>query len=243
MVEHFGLLSRMSIGSGLSPYGIGVKGAVILSEYADARVDSSWFFYNTGHIEIDGVNVVGDFHLGTLGTALDWYPTKSVWRLSPGVLFYDGNRISANLNMNGGTNISVNGKDYWTATANPATGATPLTGKVDLGLHSHTPAFTATAGFGNFVPRSHRHWSFPSEFGVAFAGPPTLNVALSGWVCTDRQQTQCTDVADQSNPVGAEFQNNLNAALKKWRHSLDSVNIYPVFSVSFMYSFDLPAGR
>jgi hypothetical protein len=62
-------------------------------------------------------------------------------------------------------------------------------------------------------------------------------------VCTDKRQTQCSDVADTSNPVGAEFQSNLDAALKKWRHNLDEVHIYPIFSFSFMYSFDLPAGR
>jgi hypothetical protein len=237
MEEHYGFLSRMSIGSGISPYGIGVKGAVILSEYADARVDSSWFFYNTGHVEIGGVNAQGDFHLATLGAALDWYPTKSVWRISPGLYFYDGNRISADLNLSGGTDISINGKDYFSSTADP------LTGKVDLGLHSHTPAFTITGGFGKFIPHSKRHWSFPSEFGVAFAGPPTLNVAVSGSVCTDKRQTHCSAVDDPTNPVGIQFQNNLDTALAKWRHNLDYVHIYPIFSFSFMYSFDLPRGR
>lgn len=243
MQEHFGFLSRFAIGSGISPGGIGAKGVVILGEPIDARVDSSWFFYNTGHIEVNGFNVNGDFHLGTLGASLDWYPTKSVWRLSPGLLFYDGNRLSADINLNGGTKVTIDGTEYYSATANPVTGATPLTGKADLGLHSHTPAFTATGGFGRFIPRSHRHWSFPSEFGVAFAGPPTLNVAVSGWVCQDKQQTQCSNVSDTSTPVGKAFQDSLQNALVKWRHNLDVVHIYPIFSFSFMYSFDLPAGR
>jgi hypothetical protein len=243
MTEHYGFLSRLGVGSGISPYGIGAKGVVILGEPFDARVDSSWFFHNTGHIEVNGYNVVGDFHLATLGAALDWYPTKSVWRLSPGLLFYDGNRLSGDLTLDGGTNISINGTEYYSAYANPATGATPLTGKVDLGLHSHTPAFTATGGFGRFVPRSHRHWSFPSEFGVAFAGPPTINVAVAGWVCSDKRQTKCSDVGDTSTTVGKEFNDDLQSALAKWRHNLDVVHIYPIFSFSFMYSFDLPAGR
>jgi hypothetical protein len=243
MVEHYGWLSRFSIGSGISPWGIGVGGAVIVTEYADVRLDSSWFGYNTGNIDTSGVNVVGDFHLASMGVKLDWYPTKSVWRISPGMLFYDGNRITADLNFDGGTDISINGRDYWTASPNTVTGATPLTGKVNLGLHSHTPAFTITGGFGRFVPHSHRHWSFPTEFGVAFAGAPTLNVALAGWVCADRTQRRCSDIADPNNPVGVSFQNNLDAALTKWRHDLDSFHLYPIFSQAFMYSFDLPGSR
>jgi hypothetical protein len=243
MEEHYGFLSRMSIGSGISAFGILAQGTVILSEYADARVDSGWFFYNTGGIKVNGFDVVGDFHMATLGAKLDWYPTKSMWRISPGMLFYDGNRISGTLDLTGGTSFSVNGKEFWSATANPATGATPLTGTVNLGLHSHTPAFTISGGFGKFIPHSHRHWSFPTEFGVAFAGPPTLDVKLAGWVCTSKRQTRCGDIADPTNPVGIEFQNSLDAALVKWRHNLDYVHIYPIISTSFMYSFDLPGGR
>ena len=239
MVEHYGFLSRMSVGSGLSPFGIGAKGAVILNEHVDARLDTSWFWYNTGRIEISGVDAVGDFHLASMAAKLDWYPTNSVWRLSPGLLFYNGNRASATLDLTGGTNFTVNGKDYWSASANPVTGATPLQGDVKLGLHTDTPAFTISGGFGRFVPHSHRHWSFPSEIGVAFTGPPTLNVNLSGWVCTDKKQTHCSNIDDPSNPVGIEFQNNLNTALAKWRHDLDRVHIYPIFSTAFMYSFNL----
>jgi hypothetical protein len=243
MVQHYGMLSRLSVGSSISPFGIGAQGAVILNEYVDARVDSGWFFYNTGRVEIGGVNAVGDFHLASLGAKVDWYPTRGFWRISPGMLFYNGNRVSATLDLTGGTNISVNGKDYWSATENPATGATPLTGDVNLALRSHTPAFTIAGGFGKFVPHSHRHWSFPTEFGVAFTGPPTLNVKLSGWVCTDKAQTRCSDVGDPNNPVGLQFQHNLDSALAKWQHDLDYVHVYPIFSTSFMYSFDLPGGR
>jgi hypothetical protein len=194
-------------------------------------------------MEVSGVNVDGDFHLASAAVKLDWYPTKSMWRLSPGMLFYNGNRASAKLDLSGGTNFSINGKDYWSANTNPATGATPISGDVRIGLHSHTPAFTISGGFGKYVPHSHRHWSFPTEFGVAFTGPPSLDVKLSGWACTDKKQTQCSDIGDISNPVGQQFQSNLNTALTKWRGELGNVEIYPIFSTAFMYSFDLPGGR
>jgi hypothetical protein len=243
MAEHYGMLSRFSIGSGLSPVGIAVQGAVILNERADARLDSNWFLYDTGRFEVSGVNVDGNFHFTSATAKLDWYPTASVWRISPGVMLYNGNRMSGALRLNGGTNFNVNGKDYWSASANPVTGATPLTGNVRIGLNRNKPAFTITGGFGKFVPHSHRHWSFPTEFGVAFVGAPTLDVSLSGWACTDKKQTQCTDISDPNNPIGAQFQSNLNTAVAKWRKELSSVQIYPIVSTSFMYSFDLPSGR
>ena len=243
MEEHYGMLSRMSVGSSISPWGIGANGAVILTEYFDARLNTGWFFYNTGHVEVSGVNAVGDFHFASMEMKLDWYPTKSMWRISPGMLFYNGNAASAHLELNAGTSFSINGTDYWSAHANPVTGATPLNGDVTFGLHKHTPAFTIAGGFGKYVPHSHRHWSFPTEFGVAFTGSPTLKVNLQGWVCSDKQQTQCSNIADPANPVGIEFQNNLHTAVAKWQRSLNSVDIYPIFSTAFMYSFDLPGGR
>jgi hypothetical protein len=243
MEEHYGMLSRVSVGSSISPFGIGANGAVILNEHADARVDTGWLFYNTGRVEISGVNAVGDFHLASMAAKVDWYPTRSVWRLSPGVLLYNGNQVTATLALRGGTNFSLNGTNYWSANANPVTGATPLGGNVKLGLHRQTPAFTVSGGFGRYVPHSHRHWSFPTEFGVAFTGAPTLDVKVSGWACRDKQQTQCSNIADPANPVGLEFQQNLNTALTKWRHDLSAVHIYPILSTAFMYSFDLPGSR
>jgi hypothetical protein len=216
---------------------------VILNEHVDARVDTSWFFYNTGRMEVSGVNVNGDFHFASAAAKLDWYPTKSMWRLSPGMLFYNGNQASARIDLRGGTNFNINGTDYWSSTENAATGATPITGDVRIGLHTRTPAFTVSGGFGKFVPHSRRHWSFPTEFGVAFTGPPSLDVTLSGWACTDKKETQCTDIGDTTNPVGSAFQSNLNTALTKWRHELNSVQIYPIFSTAFMYSFNLPGSR
>lgn len=233
-------LSRISIGANLSPLGIGINGTTILTQYFDARVMGNFFGYTSPQFDIDGFRGSAHLHLASMAASLDWYPHNSVWRLSPGLMFYNGNQVSFASLVEAGTKFSLDGQDFYSASANAATGATPLTGTGVLGLHSHPIAFTAAAGFGKFVPRSNRHWSFPSEFGVVFMGPATANVAPSGWACLDQAQTQCSNVADSANPVAQQFNSALQAQLTKWRRDLGRFDVYPMFSYSVVYSFNIP---
>jgi hypothetical protein len=238
--ETWGPLSRMSIGADVSPLGIGIKSAVILTQYIDARVMGNFFNYDSGRFELEGFNVDADFHLASMGASVDLYPMNSIWRLSGGLMFYNGNQITAKSEIVPGTSFSLNGQTFYAASANAATGATPLNGSGTLGFHAREPALMVSGGFGRFVPRSKRHWSFPSEFGVIFTGSPTIDVSTAGWVCNDQAQTRCGNIADPANPVGQAFNSNLQTQLAKWRKSLSAVSVYPLFSYSVVYSFNLP---
>ena len=180
-----------------------------------------------------------NLHLASAAASLDWYPFNSIWRLSPGVMFFNGNQISMATNIVPGTSFTLNNQTFYSASANPATGATPLAGSGVLGLNTTRPAATITGGFGRFIPRSNRHWSFPSEFGVAFTGAPSANVNASGWACLDAAQTQCSNLGDSKNPVAVEFNNALQTALTRWRKDLSRVQVYPIFSYSVVYSFNI----
>ena len=156
MQMHYGRFSRIGVGSGISLLGIGIKGAIILGERLDTRVEGDFYFHDTGRFEIEGFNVDANFHLDTISAKLDWYPTNSVWRITPGVMLFSGERVGANIVINGGTSFSIDGKDYYSATANPVTGATPVNGTVAIGLNPRRPAFTISGGFGKVIPRSRR---------------------------------------------------------------------------------------
>lgn len=199
----------------------------------------NFFGYDTGRFEIDGANVDVNLHLASLAAALDYYPWRSVWRFSAGGLLYNGNRISAAGRVASGSSVDLNGTTFYSANPNPATGATPLTGAGSLTLHTWQPALTLSGGFGRFIPRSERHWSFPSEFGVVLMGPPAFNVNVAGWACLDKAQTQCSDVGNSTNPIAIQFNNALQSRLAKFRSTLNGVNIYPIFSYSVVYSFDV----
>lgn len=231
--------SRIGIGADVSPLGIGLKSAIVLNRFFDARFMGNFFLYSPSTFEVEGFKVNANLHLASAAASLDWYPFNSVWRLSTGLMFFNGNQISASTEIVPGTSFKLNSQTFYSATANAATGATPLTGTGVVGLHTNQPAATLSFGFGKFIPRSNRHWSFPTEFGVAFTGAPSVNVNASGWACLDAQQTQCSNVGNPANPIAIEFNNALQSSLTKWRKDLSSVQVYPLFSYSVVYSFNI----
>jgi len=235
---HQAPLSRVGIGANVSPLGIGVNATTVLSDYFDARLMGNFFSYTSPRFEIEGFRANANLHLASMAASLDWYPFKSVWRLSPGLMFYNANQLSMTSLVVAGTSFSLDKQTFYSASANAATGATPLTGSGVLGLHPRPVAFTLAGGFGKFVPRSKRHWSFPSEFGVVFMGAPSANVTPSGWVCLDAQQTQCSNIANPANPVAQQFNTALQAQLAIWRRDLGRITVYPMFSYSVVYSFN-----
>ena len=181
--------------------------------------------------------------LRSTAAAFDWYPFRSVWRFSAGALFLNGNQIAGTTRIASGTSFKLNGQTFYSADPTKVPGAAPITGSGLLGIHTHNPALTLSGGFGRFIPRSERHWSFPSEFGVAFTGPPTVNLNMDGWACLDQKETQCGNVSDASNPVAIQFNNAVQTRLTKLRQSLNSIQIYPLFSYSAVYSFDIRTPR
>ena len=174
------------------------------------------------------------------GTALDIYPFHHGFRISPGLLFYNGNRITANASVAGGTSFTLNGQTYYSANANSATGATPVNGNALLNMHTTNPAFTITTGWGNPVPATG-HWSFPFELGVALTGAPSVKVNLGGWAWYDEAQTQCTDISSKTDPIAIEIQSNLSAQVARWTRDIEPLKTYPIASFGVAYSFGLRA--
>ena len=152
------------------------------------------------------------------------------------MLFYNQNQVTAATNVAAGTQFTLNDNTYYSANANPATGATPVVGTATLGLYANKPAFSITTGWGNMV-KSTGHWSFPFEAGVAFTGQPTLTASLTGWACTDQAQTQCQNINDPNNPIAQAVQSNLSAQIAKWTNDISPLRFYPILSFGAAYSF------
>ena len=120
--EQVEAFDRVGIGADISPLGIGIKSATILTQYLDARLMGNFFSYNTGPFELEGFRVNANLHLASAGAALDWYPLDSVFRLSVGTMFFNGNRFSFKGDIQPGTSFSLNSTQFYSANANPATG-------------------------------------------------------------------------------------------------------------------------
>lgn len=72
----------------------------------------NFFNYNSAQFELEGFRVKANLHMASAAASLDWYPLNSIWRLSVGTLFYNGNQLSATSEIVPGTSFSLNGENF-----------------------------------------------------------------------------------------------------------------------------------
>ncbi|MGA3045482.1 MAG: hypothetical protein ABSD67_02595 [Terracidiphilus sp.] len=233
-----GHFSRIAFGAGVSPLGIQMQAATNINEHLNIRGTGNFFNYST-NFTTQGFTANAKLNLASAGAALDVYPFHAGFRISPGVLFYNTNQLTASSTVASGTSFTLNDQTFYSANANSTTGATPVNANAALTLNTTKPAFTVTTGWGNMIPRKGGHWSFPFEVGVAFIGAPALNVNLAGTACYDQAQTQCTNIASATNPIAIQIQGDLAAQLTKWNSDLNPLKTYPIVSAGVAYSFHL----
>jgi len=232
-----GPFSRFALGVGISSLGVQLHAATNLSSHFNVRGTGSFFSYSDNFTS-NGLNANATLKLASAGAAVDVYPFRVGFRLSPGILVYNQNRLTANVTVPAGSSFTLDGTTYYSANTNAGTGATPVNGAGTLGLNTNKTAFTVTTGWGNMIPRNG-HFSVPFEVGIAVIGAPTVNVNLGGWACLDQAQTQCSNLASPTNPIAAEVQTNLAAQEAKWVSDLKPLNVYPILSIGVAYSFHL----
>ena len=164
--RHYGPFSRLAIGADISPLGIGIKSAVILSEDYDARMLIDFFNFDTGSFEIEGYRADANLHFFSMGAALDAYPRNSIWRLSAGLMVHNGNNISVTGEAQPRDRaFRLNGQTFYSAKPNAATGATPaewaqafwFSTRANLSSSSaedSADSFPTRSGTGRFPPSS-----------------------------------------------------------------------------------------
>lgn len=229
--------SRIALGAGISPMGVNLAIATNLNRYMNVRGTGNIFNYSVDDISTNGFDVGAKLNFATAGASVDFYPFPNHgWRLSPGMLFYNQNEVTANGIVTPGNSITLNDEDYYSAKADPSTGATPITVNAKLGLNAKKKAFTMTTGWGNMIPRKGGHFSFPFEIGAAFTGAPTLTMGLTGWACQDEQQTECAGL-NSSAEIANDVQTNLTAQIAKWKSDLEPLKVYPILSFGMSYNF------
>lgn len=226
-------LSRMSVGAGLSPLGIGLQVSTDINSHLNIRGLGNTFNYSD-NFTTSGIPVDAKLTLGSGGLMADFYPLHVGLRLSGGLLFINQNGAGATASIPGGNSFTLNSQTYYSSNANP------LTGTGNLALNSTKPGGLVTIGWGNHVRRSG-HISIPFEIGAAFVGSPKVSMALSGTACTDQAQTMCTDIASPGNPIAQQFQSNLSSQIAKWNSDLNVLEAYPVLSIGVAYSWQTRA--
>ena len=227
--------SRVAFGAGFSPLGVQMALTTNLNQHFNLRSTGNLFTYSTS-FTTSGIPANARLNLKSAGAAVDIYPFHKGFRISPGLLFYNANQVTADASIPGGTSFTLNNQTYYSANANPTTGARPVDGNGIMSLHTSNPAFSITTGWGNTLP-GKGHWSFPVEVGVALTGAPSMKVSLNGWACYDHAQTLCTDINSKTDPIALEIQSNLQLQVAKWTHNAEPLKTYPIASFGVAYSF------
>ena len=201
--------------------GVGFDLATPLARKVNLRGGASFFSYGH-HFDEDGIGVDGTLNFRTVNASLDFFPFGGGFRISPGVVLYNGNHVMANASVPGGQSFTLNGVNYTSSTTDPVRG----TFDVSFG---HKVAPSLTVGFGNMIPRSGRHWSVPFEIGFEYIGAPLIALNLTGSACNSGF---CASV--QNDPT-------IKANVQKEQADLNSdispLRFYPMASIGIGYRF------
>ena len=201
--------------------GVGFDLATPLARKVNLRGGASFFNYGH-HFDEDGIGVDGTLNFRTVNASVDFFPFGGGFRISPGVVLYNGNHVTANASVPGGQSFTLNGVNYTSSMTDPVGG----TFDVSFG---HKVAPSLTVGFGNMIPRSGRHWSVPIEIGFEYIGPPLIALNLTGSACNSGF---CASV--QNDPT-------IKANVQKEQADLNSdispLRFYPIASIGVGYRF------
>jgi len=222
--------SRVSFGGGISLLGVHLLAATNVNRHLDLRGDGRFFQYNVGNFDAEGFSFSPRLNLASAGVSLDFYPfPRHGLRLTPGLLFYNHNGAGSRINANSDNGpITLNGDDYFPSASNP------VNGTATLNLHSQTPAFTVTTGWGTFLHAKGRHLSFPFEIGVALIGSPTVDLALTSGQTCDYTGQNCVNVTSNQ-----QLQKDLQAQAAKYKHDLEPLKTFPILDGGIVYSFSI----
>lgn len=218
-----GHVGQVGVGVKFSLLGAGVEAAMRLTERTNLRGGFNMIKYSRG-FDKDGVSYNGELNFQTFEAHLDYFPWAKSFHISPGMLVYAADPITATARVPGNQSFSLGGFSYYSDPADPVTGK----GKITF----YRAAPMITVGWGNLVSRKEgSHFSMPFEIGVAFQGTPKANLALAGSVCA-QAEFGCRTIA--SDPT---IQANVISEQNKINDSMTLFKAYPIVSVGIGYKF------
>lgn len=212
-------LTKLAIRSGISTLGTGASLATNLPWRIDVRFFGNYTDFNW-KLNQSGFYIVVNIGMTNTGALVDYYPWKR-WRVSPGFIYYNTDRVKATLTAQPGATFTLNNITYTSDNANPMRGV----GRLVLG----GTGFMATTGWGNIVSRNEKHWHFPFEAGAAFISKPVVYFSMFGNIC---EGGVCEPAQNYPN-----FTNNLNAQVADFNKRVAPFHIYPLLQGGVSYTF------
>lgn len=221
--ENPGIAGKIAVGVKVSLLGAGIEVASAVTHRTNLRAGFNIISYSRTFNK-DGVSYDGQLGFKTVEAHYDIFPFAGRFHISPGVLAYIGNPISASAAVPGGQSFSLGGTNY------VSDSTVPVTGKGKISFNRAAPM--VTLGWGNLVSRREgSHFSVPFEIGAAFQGSPKASLNLAGNVC-DSPGVNCRSIA--SDPT---VQSQILSEQNKLNNSLSFFKVYPIISIGVGYKF------
>jgi hypothetical protein len=218
-------LSRVGIQANVGLGGIGFDTATPLARHFNLRAGADFFNYTDSFVD-QGADVTATLQLRSGHLKLDWFPFRNGFRISPMVNLSNNNTVRATVLVPAGSTITLSGTNYISSLTDP------LRGSGSVGFRKASPGLTV--GWGNAIPRSGKHFSFPVELGFYYVGQPTLKVAFTGSACDPGQPAA---IGCQSVDNDQSFQQSLTAFQARNNHNLSYASFFPVLQTGISYSF------
>ena len=214
-------LPRFGVGVKVGTLGIGVQVGTALAQRINLRGGANFFNYNDSLTE-DGVTYNGTLKLQSVEAKLDLFVIGG-FRVTPGLLLYNDNNVTATATVPTGTSVTFGGNRYF---SNPND---PLRGTAAVTFQRFAPSIGI--GFGNLLPRGARHWSLSTDLGVVFSGSPQFALGFAGSACAQNNTTTCQPAVTPSVSASVE------AERAKIQGDLSSFKYYPEASIMFGWKF------
>jgi len=210
---------RLAVGVKAGTLGIGFQVGTGIGQRINVRGGANFFSYNDS-LTKDGVTYNGTLQLRSVEAKLDLFVIGG-FRVTPGLMLYNNNNVSATAAVPAGTSVSFNGVSY------SSNAADPIRGTAAIAFSKFSPSLGI--GFGNMLPRSNRHWSLSTDIGVVFSDSPAFALGLTGSACA---AGVCQPIATTPS-ISA----NVEAERAKIQSDIKNFKYYPDLSIMFGWKF------
>ena len=165
---------RFGVGARASTLGWGVEGAVAVTEKSNVRAGLNFVGFGRT-FNRDGIDYNGQLKMRSIETHYDWFLFRG-FRVSPGLLVYNGNHIVGSVSVPGGRQFTIGGNTYYSNPSDKVNG--PF--RMDFAKPKLSPILTV--GAGNLVRREGSRFTVTAEVGVVFQDSPHARLDLQGSV-------------------------------------------------------------
>ncbi len=210
----------VALGLTAGTLGAGAELAIPIAPKFNLRAGVGYFNWK-GSFNSDGIVFVPAVKLTSTQATIDWFPSKKGFHLSIGALLLR-TRAAGLAAVSGGTSFTLDSSSYLSSVDDPINGVARLT-------FGDRVAPLVLLGFGNLLPRTGKHVTFPFEVGAAAMRPPQLTVQLQG--------TACTSQGCFNTVTDPDIQKNLKAEVVKLQNDLQLIKAYPMVSLGVACRF------